>query len=332
VRIRYLVIPLVIVALASTALWTLPSDEYMFSPDKAKPLAESVHVEGGRPAGGGDVYYVDVLVGKASLLEQLLPFTRPEGSTLVPAEAYLPPGVSEAERRRQVAAEMAHSVNIAPAVALGALGYDVTARPTGVLVVGVASDVPAAGKLLGGDLIVAVDAKKTLTPAELRAAIGRRRPGETVELTFRREGKPMQVTVKTVPDPDDPDRPIVGIQVDQGARIRLPVDVDIDIGKVGGPSAGLPFALEIARMLGRDVTHGCRVAATGELALNGAVLPVGGLKQKTIGARRSDVDLFLVPMGENAADARRNANGLRVIPVESFQQALQKLATSSVKC
>jgi PDZ domain-containing protein len=140
------------------------------------------------------------------------------------------------------------------------------------------------------------------------------------------------VTVRTIASPQDPSRAIVGILVDQNARIELPFDVDIDLGRVGGPSAGLPFALEIARQLGRDVTHGCRIAATGALALDGTVIPIGGMKQKTIGARRADVDYFLVPVGENAEDARENADGLRIIPVESFQQALQRLATGVMKC
>jgi len=112
----------------------------------------------------------------------------------------------------------------------------------------------------------------------------------------------------------------------------LPRKVNIDLGQVRGPSAGLPFALEVARLLGRNVTHGCKVAATGELDLAGDVLPIGGVKQKTIGARRTGVDVFLVPAGDNAAEARRYANGLRIIPVHSFQQALRRLATSGLKC
>ena len=80
------------------------------------------------------------------------------------------------------------------------------------------------------------------------------------------------------------------------------------------------------------MTHGCRIAATGALALDGTVIPIGGVKQKTVGARRADVDYFLVPVGENAEDARENAGGLQIIPVESFQQALQRLATGDIKC
>ena len=331
-RLRYLVAPLVVLGVLLAALWAIPTNQYVFLPDKAKPLAAQVEVQGARPQGGGDIYYVDVFIRKATLLERLLPFSKPEGATLVPAEAYLPSGISESERKRQVTAEMSRSTQIAPAVALRALGYDVHAVPTGVLVVGVASDAPAAGKLVENDVVVRVDGRPVRSPAELRAAIGRHRPGESVRLTLRRAGKTIERTVSTIPNPAEPSRPIVGIQVDQSARIRLPLRVKIDIGRVGGPSAGLPFALEIARMLGRDVTHGCRIAATGELALDGTVLPIGGVKQKTIGARRTGVSLFLVPAGENATEARREAGSLRIVPVRSFQQALHALATADLKC
>jgi Lon-like protease len=313
-------------------LWRVPADEFILAPDRAKPLAGKVEVEDSRPAGDTSVYYVDVFVRRTSLLEQLLPFTKPDGSTVLPERVLLPPGTSEAERDRQNEADMERSEKVAAVVALRALGYRVQATPTGILVTGVSPDAPAAARLEQDDVIVRVDGKAVRTPDELRAGIGRHTPGDDVRLTVLRDGKRLQLTVRTVPSPADPDRPIVGIQVDQAADIELPFDVDIDLGPVGGPSAGLPFALEIARELGRDVTNGCRVAATGALALDGTVLPVGALKQKTFGARRSDVDVFLVPLGENAATARENADGLRVVPVESFQQALRELATSPPKC
>jgi PDZ domain-containing protein len=320
------------IGLAVAVLWTIPSEEFIFTPDPAKPLADKVRIEGAHPRGKGDVYYVDVLVRRTTLMERFFPFTRPEGSTVVPEHALLPPGTSEEERDRQNEAEMVRSEEIASAVALGALGYDVEAIPQGARVVGVRADFPASGQLEAGDVIVAVDRTAVRTPDELRSRISRRRPGDDVRLTVRRDGKRMELSVGTVPNPADRDRPIVGILVEQAARIGLPLDVDIDLGRVGGPSAGLPFALEIARMLGRNVTRGCDVAATGELALDGSVLPVGGVKQKTIGARRAGVDLFLVPAGENVREAREQADGLRVIPVESFQQALRSLATADLNC
>ncbi len=317
---------------AAFTLWILPAEEFIFTPGNAKPLAERVTVEGARPIEEGDVYYVDVFVRRTTRLEDLLPFLRPEGSTVVPEQALLPAGTSEAERDRQTAAEMSRSELVASAVALRALGQDVVAKPQGALVIDVASDVPAAAEIDSGDVIVAVDGVAVQTPDELRREIGRRKPRDEVELTLQRDDETLKVTVKTVASPEDPNRAIVGIRVDQQADIEVPIDIDIDLGRVGGPSAGVPFALEIARALGRDVTHGCNIAATGELALDGTVLSVGGLRQKTIAARNADVDAFVVPAGANAEEARQHAGDLEVIPVESFQQALRTLTTTGRKC
>ncbi len=157
--------------------------------------------------------------------------------------------------------------------------------------------------------------------------MARRAPGESVTLTLLRGGKRQDVTVRTVPDPSDPSRPVIGIRVGQDAEIKLPIDVDIDLGDVGGPSAGLAFALDILEELGRNVDRGHTVAATGEIELDGSIRPIGGVKQKMFGVRHSDADVFLVPAGENAAEARRYAGNVRVIAVESFQQALRELAT-----
>ncbi len=317
---------------AAFVLWWLPADDFLLVPDRAKPLAERVEVEKSRPQGAGDVYYVDLFVRRIRLLEQLLPFTRPDGSTLVAEEVLLPSGTSDQQRDRQNEADMDRSELIASVVALRELGYEVTATPRGVLVTSIAPDAPAVKVLEEGDVIVGVDGVKVRTPAQLRRQVALREPGDELELEIRRDNEVREASVRTVPSPGDDAHPVIGILVDQDARIDLPFEVDIDLGKVGGPSAGLPFALEIARQLGRDVTHGCRIAATGALALDGTVVPIGGIKQKTIGADRADVDYFLVPAGENAEGALENAEDVRVIPVESFQQALQELTTGDVKC
>jgi PDZ domain-containing protein len=314
-------------------LWWLPADDFLFVPDRAKPLADKVEVESERTAADGDVYYVDLFVRRIRLLEQLLPFTRPEGATFVSEDVLSPAGETDAERDRQNAADMERSEETAAVVALRELGYDVVATPRGVLVTSVSPDVPAAKLLEPGDVIVAVDGVPVLAPAELRARIGQRAPGDQLLLAVRRQGKkPVDVKVRTIANPNDPSRAIVGILVEQEADVKLPFEVDIDLGRVGGPSAGLPFALEIARQLGRDVTKGCRIAATGALALDGTVISIGGVKQKTIGARRADVDYFLVPAGDNAEDALEIADDVEIIPVESFQQALRTLATDVEKC
>ena len=201
-------------------LWWLPADDYLFVPDRAKPLADKVDVESERAPAGGDVYYVDLFVRRIRLLEQLLPFTRPEGSTFVSEEVLAPSGETDAERDRQNAADMLRSEETAAVVALRALGYDVVAKPRGVLVTSVSPDVPAAEVLEAGDVVVAVDGMPVKTPAELRARIGTHEPGDELTLTVRRGGKkPVEVTVRTIASPIDSSRSIVGILVEQEADV-----------------------------------------------------------------------------------------------------------------
>ena len=177
--------------------------------------------------------------------------------------------------------------------------------------------------------------RSTATPtpslAELREVIGSHEPGDPVQVTVRRGPNTRRFDIKTIADPQDPSRPLIGVQTSCASqtftKIDLPVPVHIDLGQVGGPSAGLAFGLDVAEELGHNIDRGHKVAASGEICADGTVVPVGGLKQKTIGARRAGVDVFLVPAGENAAEARRYAGGMRVIPVHSFRQALHALAT-----
>jgi Lon-like protease len=310
------------------AAWTLRSDDFLYVPNEAQPVAGRVAVSGekGEDETGG-IYFVDVRVRKARWLEHLLPFIRPDGASLVPGHAVTPPGQSFAEWRVRARADMERSEQIAAAVAFREAGLDVDATPRGALVEAVAIDVPAAKTLRGGDVIVQAAGRTVRTPGALVAAVGTISPGESVRLRVRRSGELLQQTVRTVAAPDDANRAIIGIKVSQEARIRLPRDVTIDLGDVGGASAGLPFALEVYQQLGKDVDRGLRVAATGEIELDGSVAPVGGIKQKTVGVRRSGVDVFLVPAGENATTARRYAGTLRIVPVKSFRQALRALQT-----
>ena len=171
------------------------------------------------------------------------------------------------------------------------------------------------------------EGKPVRTPGDLRRLVGAVEPGDAVTLALREKNETREVTVGTVEDTREPGRAVIGILVGQSADIDLPVDVNIDLGDVGGPSAGLAFALDVMEELGRDVDHGYRVAATGELELDGTV---ADRWRRPEGDRRSPGRSRRVPRagwGITPAAARSTAGDLRIIPVESFQQALRALAT-----
>ena len=313
-------------------LLVVPSGSYIFLPDRAHAVAPLVSVQGGHdPKGPGGIYFVDVFVRKASLLEKLLPSARPDGARIHPASDVRTPGVSDAARRKADLREMTRSQQIAAAVALRALGKPVRATPVGALIEAVDPAAPAAGKLQPSDVVVSVDGRRVRQPSDLQRLVGALRPGTRLTLGIRRGSDQRTVTLVTAANPLSSRHSRIGVAVGQAAYIHLPVQVRINAGAVGGPSAGVAFALDLMEELGRDVDRGNKVAATGELDLGGNILPIGGVEQKTLGARRAHVDAFIVPAGENATVARRNAHGLRIIPVRNFQQALQALATLPVK-
>jgi PDZ domain-containing protein len=324
---RLVVAGLLLIAVVAGVLWLAPSNDYIFLPDPAHPVRPLVKVAHAKPdKDGGGIYFVDVVVKKASLLERLFPGIR-EGSTLVPASAVNPPGVSDKERRRLDLQAMAQSQSLAAAVALQALGHGKLVRLGGVRVSEVLSSAPAAKVLRKGDRIMAVDGSPAETVCSLRQALARHPAGRTVTIRVRRGAKTLDVRARTIRDPGT-GRPLLGIGATDDVHVaKLPVQVSIDLGGVGGPSAGLAFTLDLMEELGHDVDHGLRVAATGTIEPDGCVGEIGGVKQKTIGARKAKVDAFLVPAGDNAAEARRYADGLRIVPVKSFRQALQALAT-----
>ena len=312
---------------AVIALLIVPSNEYIFLPDKAHPVAPLVTVAGGHDPTSGRVYFVDVVVRKATLLERLFGGLH-EGADLYPPQAVDPPGVNARLRRTLDLQDMKRSQLVAAAVALRAAGKHVVMRPVGARIGFVEQGLPAFGKLEPGDVIVDVDGRPVHTLHDVFAQMSTHRVGDVVAFTVHRDTRVLVERMKTVAaGPRGHRRPIVGVSLEAALDIHLPIQVRIDAGNVGGPSAGVAFALEVMEELGRDVVHGHSIAATGEIFADGSIGPIGGIKQKTIGARRAHVDAFLVPAGDNAREARKYAAGLRIIPVETFPQALHALAT-----
>jgi PDZ domain-containing protein len=303
------------------------SPYYILLPDAAHPVAPLVRVQGAHPAkGNGALYFVDVIERKASALEELFPWIHAHAS-LEPAGDVVPPCSSTQEAEQAQFEEMAFSQRVAAAVALRRLGYRVVVRPVGVVVAQLFAGTNAPCNLQPMDVIVAVDGTSTPTITALHGVLAGVKPGNAVDLRVRRGGRLLTLRLRTVANSAEPGHAFIGISADQAATVKLPLRVSIDASGIGGPSAGLAFALEVMQKLGRNLVRGHRVAATGEMELNGTVAPIGGIKQKTFGAREAGADVFLVPAGANARIARRYAGSLRVIAVRSFGQALHALAT-----
>jgi PDZ domain-containing protein len=325
---------LLLAVIALSVLYLIPSNKYyVFLPDRAHALEPLVRIDGEHQAPEkGGVYFVDVRFRKAHLLEDLLGRPLARGATLLPTRDVL--GDATPKQAQQIdITEMEDSQKIAAAVALKRLGYHVSIRLPTVVVRGVLRTAPARRLLKPGDKLLAVNGRGVHSLGGLHALIASHRPGDSISVTYSRSGRVSTAAIRTIASLDDKRQAAIGILVDEvgGSVGKLPIKVRINTQGVGGPSAGLAFALDLMEELGHNVDNGYKVAATGELALDGSVLPIGAAKQKTIGAREAGVDVLLVPAGSNAQVARKYANGLKIIPVQSFPQALHALATLPTK-
>ncbi|HJR26298.1 MAG TPA: S16 family serine protease, partial [Acidimicrobiales bacterium] len=246
-------------------------------------------------------------------------------------------GQSRAERVRYNAVLMDVSKVHAITVALRHLGYPVTLITNGTVVRSFVEDSPAEGVLQLDDVIVAVDGSPVERQESLRDLLQVGGTGAAHVLTVERppgSATRVDVEVTTIASEDDPSRAVIGILAEERiVDVQLPTGPDgreweiaIDSGDVGGPSAGLAFALTILDVLTPgELTGGHKVAVTGTMELDGTVGPVGGGLQKSLAVRNAGYEAFLVPTDEYAAVHAAIGEDVRVIAVDTLQEALDAL-------
>lgn len=235
-----------------------------------------------------------------------------------------PPGITSKQVDEEGAAQMIDSQQEAIAVALRKLGKTVTER---VSIAAVAKDAPSAKSLRKGDEIVAVDGRAITSADDVRAAINKHKPGETVDLRLRRGASLVEVAATTR---SADGRAAIGVFL--GRDFDFPVDVQIHAGDVGGPSAGTMFALGIYdRLTPGALAGGQRIAGTGTINVDGEVGPIGGIHQKLYGARDGGADYFLAPAANCDEVVGHVPDGLRVVKISTFDEAVKSVQDIAAK-
>jgi PDZ domain-containing protein len=231
----------------------------------------------------GRYLLTSVRLERASRLGTLLAALRTDRDH-VPVGPVLPQGVDPreyAESQREVFQESRH---LAAAAAARAAGLPVRVSGSGVRVVEVLPDSPAAGVLRTGDIIVTVDGQPVDDAGELRDLVQARAAGSRLRLEL--EGG-RRVTVPSARLPGVSGGVGIGVAVEtRDLRIDLPFQVRFaERPDIGGPSARLAYALAVADLLEwQDYASGRTIAATGTIQADGDVGEVGGVEQKAIAA------------------------------------------------
>jgi Lon-like protease len=297
------------------------------SPGPMEDVLARLKVEGSRVYDSeGKLYLTSVGIDDdVRFYEALLDMANRDVQLLPRADLY-PEEQDSAEIDKENAALMDRSKEAASVVALREVGYEI--EPSGVEVTQVVAGTPADGKLQAGDRLLEADGRAIASTEEVRAAITRHKIGERVAFRIDRDDTEKNVSVQ-VQEADG--QPRVGILL-RDLFPDLPVKVSIETqNNIGGPSAGLMFTLSIIdKLTPEDLTEGKRIAGTGEIALDGGVLPVGGVAEKLIAVRRLGVTTFLIP-AENCDSVRgRVPDGLRLVKVSTITDALRFLRDPKV--
>ncbi|MFJ7900970.1 PDZ domain-containing protein [Streptomyces sp. NPDC096198] len=254
---------------------------------------------------------------------------------VVPHEALYPDGKTEQQSTQENAEEFTQSQESAKVAALKELNIPVKSW---VIVATVLKGSPAEGRLHAGDVVKAVDGTAVKGPDDVAKLVTKHKPGQDVVFTIvpakeqaaaekaqKTATRTENVTITTAASHDDGrQRAIVGISA--GTDHTFPFTIDIKLADVGGPSAGLMFALGIVdKLTPGDLTGGKFVAGTGTIDDGGNVGPIGGVEMKTVGARDKGAQYFLTPKDNCAAAAKDAPEGLTLVRVNTIDDALNAL-------
>lgn len=236
---------------------------------------------------------------------------------VVPRELIYPPGQTEQQVEESNKQDFAASQSSAETAALKELGY-----PVRVAVKEVAADGASAGKLAPGDLITMVDGQPVTSTEKLLELVRAKPAGTALKVTRERAGQTGVVEIAT--KAGEGGQPRIGVTAED--QQPHPFTLQIHLDDVGGPSAGLMFALGIIdKLTPADLTGGKVIAGTGTIDDNGVVGPIGGIPQKLVGAKEAGAKYFLVP-ADNCAEAKANAvDGLTMTKVSSLDEGLAAL-------
>jgi Lon-like protease len=311
---------LLLVAIVAAGWLRLPY--YGIGPGPAREIAPLIRFDGPqRFESGGE------LVMTTIRWQQLTPVSAvrvwlDDAWEAVRSDELFPPGIDREQEDQRAISQMDRSKLDAASVVLQRLTEYPEERGEGALVENTFAPCPADGALFPGDLITAIDGETVSSRDEASDLIDAAEPGRVIVFRVEVDGEVHDVELSRERCVEGERRAFVGVSL----LDAFPFDITISSGEVGGPSAGLMWAVGLYDLLTPgDLTAGARVAGTGTIDLEGNVGPIGGIRDKAIAAQRAEADLLLVPADNMAELEGLDVGGMRLVAVETFDEAIEVL-------
>lgn len=293
-------------------------------PGSAVLVEELVEIEG-YPTQDGNLYLLTVSQQKASPI--LFVYSLFSNKVdLVRRDLVVPPEMDLQEYYELSREMMVNSQLKSKYVALNYANIDSQITSEGVLVEGVLPTGTAYGILEEGDIILSIDGKEVFFDEQVISAIRGQEIGDILEMEIIRGGEKKSVLLSLGESGTNPGVPAVGIWVrNKALELTTPIEIKIDTGNIGGPSAGMMFVLEIYnRLTEEDITKGLNIAGTGEIFWDGRIGAIGGMKQKVFAAEAKGAEVLFCPV-DNYQEAVTYATNIEVVAVSSLEDVLDYL-------
>jgi Lon-like protease len=245
-------------------------------------------------------------------------------TSVVPDEDYLN-GVSKDDERQLQEQVFDASQSNALGAAATYLKRPVHAKP---VIMDVVPGSPSDGKLSAGDIVVSVNGKSVTDAAGVGDIVSKQPAGTTFSFVVGGSGGKAARTMKvtSAPSPEDPERAVVGILVNN--HYSSDFRAVVNLSDIGGPSAGLMLALGMVdRLTPDDLVANRRVAGTGTIDGDGAVGAIGGVDKKMLAAQSAGAELFIAPADNCDEVVSATPEGLQVVPVRTLADAVTALHT-----
>ena len=311
----------------------IPVPYFVSQPGDAIDLAELVHVVGGYEQ-EGRLMLTTIKLGKANLLSYAWA-KMSDYVELIEEEQVLASHRNEEEYHLYQQGLMEMSKDKAIIAAFRLAKKEVEVLNHGVTVMGIVDELSHTSPIKVGDLITAVDHRRVDTVEGLIGYLKGKKVGDEVVLTIKREDKTFDttVTLRELADNDGKKRASIGIlAVTERSVITVP-PVEVDTRRIGGPSAGMMFALQIYNAITpEDLTKGYRIAGTGTVDEQGHVGRIGGVHQKVVAAHKAGAEIFFAPHeggkeDSNYWEALKTAEDIgsrmQIVPVDHLQDVIR---------
>jgi len=314
-------------------------DYYIMKPGSAYDVSEFVTVHDGDKNHEGTMSLMTVAMAEATPLTYALAHFK-EYEEIYKEEEVRQEEEDEEEYSVRQLKLMSDSQFNALYIAFQKANLPYTIEYHGVMVLNVLAEGAADGELEPGDEIVEIDGVLIEKAQELTDLLSAKKENDAVHLVIERNDELLDRTLHLKPIPGS-EKVGIGITYSESKLIKTDPNVNVDADKIGGPSAGLMFTLEILnQLLDEDLTKGYSIAGTGEMNEDGTVGRIGGIDKKVVAADRDGVEIFFAPDDEIteamlkispnlksnyqvAVETAKNINtDMKIVPVKTIDDAL----------